>query len=595
MHQRWLRWTRQRLPVRPLAVHGLPDFASTSPARCHPQALSCSFHYKALSLQQDHTPLRKQLKDAAKAVRTLPSAPAAAESPDLLANWELTVGIEIHAQLNASRKLFSPGITAPTSIPNSQIAPFDIALPGSLPVLQPAVILPALRAATALECTIEPVSNFDRKHYFYHDQPAGYQITQYYHPFAKNGRIVLTTEDGLEDGRTVTVNIKQVQLEQDTARTQEDESNTALIDFNRCGQALIEIISLPDLHSPRDAAIYVKKIQSILYAVDAVTTGMEQGGLRADVNVSVRRRDAEEGPFAYSGVTGLGQRTEIKNLSTFKGIEDAIKAERDRQIRILESGGIVQGETRGWSMTNPNETKRLRGKEGEVDYRYMPDADIPPLYISSDLISWIEKTLPPTASELVEMLVQKYGLSFTDAMTLVSLDDGERLIYFQDIVDELVSSSRSTTTSKDHGKTVGNWVLHELGALLSTEEKQWSDNLVPSKHMAEIIYRLKDNQITGTSAKHILKLIYNGDKRTVSRIIRQEELGFSEMSADSYQAIAQEIINKFPQHVKDIVEKGKVGKLQFLMGQMMRHPRKGDMRAPEAEKTLRQLILGNNG
>ncbi|KIY02864.1 uncharacterized protein Z520_01329 [Fonsecaea multimorphosa CBS 102226] len=595
MLQRLSRWTRQRLPVLPLTASRLPDSTFSNPVRCHDQPLSQGFHSKPPSLQQDHDPLRKQLKDAAKAVRTLPPAATAAESPDILPDWELTVGIEIHAQLNASRKLFSPGITAPSTIPNSQIAPFDIALPGSLPVLQPAVILPALRAATALGCTIEPVSHFDRKHYFYHDQPAGYQITQYYHPFAKNGRVILTTEDGLEENRTVTVNIKQVQLEQDTARTQEDDSNTVLVDFNRCGQALIEIISLPDLHSPRDAAIYVKKIQSILHAVDAVTTGMEQGGLRADVNVSVRRRGAEEGPFAYSGVTGLGQRTEIKNLSTFKGIEDAIKAERDRQIQILESGGVIEGETRGWSMTSPNETKRLRGKEGEVDYRYMPDADIPPLYISSDLISWIAKTLPPTAGELVDILVQKYGLSFTDAMTLVSLDDGERLIYFQNVVDELIYRSRHTMGPKSYGKTVGNWVLHELGALLSTEEQQWSNNLVPSKSMAEIIYRLKNNQITGSSAKHILKLIYNGDKRTVPNIIRQEELAFSEMSADAYQAIAREIIDQFPQHVRDIVEKGKVGKLQFLMGQMMRHPRRGDMRAPEAEKTLRQLILGNSG
>ncbi|KIW89108.1 aspartyl/glutamyl-tRNA(Asn/Gln) amidotransferase, B subunit [Cladophialophora bantiana CBS 173.52] len=595
MHQRWLRWTRQRLPVRPLTTSGLPDFAPTSPARCNPQAVSHGFHSSVPRPKQDHGPLRKQLKDAVKATRTLPRAPAAAENPDILADWELTVGIEIHAQLNASRKLFSPGITAPTTVPNSQVAPFDIALPGSLPVLQPAVILPALRAATALDCTIQQVSTFDRKHYFYHDQPAGYQITQYYNPFAKNGRVVLTAEDGLDEGRTVTVNIKQVQLEQDTARTQEDDSNTALIDFNRCGQALIEIISLPDLHSPRDAAIYVKKIQLLLYAVDAVTTGMEQGGLRADVNVSVRRRGGEEGPFAYSGVTGLGQRTEIKNLSTFKGIEDAIKAERDRQIRILESGSPVLGETRGWSMTSPNETKRLRGKEGEVDYRYMPDADIPPLYISTDLISWIQKTLPPTTSELVEILVQEYRLSFTDAMTLVSLDDGERLIYFQEVVDELVSSSRFTTTPKDHGKTVGNWVLHELGALISTEERQWSDNPVSSKSMAEIIYRLKDNQITGSSAKQILKLIYNGDKRTISHLIKQEELGFSEMSTETYQAIAKEIVEQFPQHVKDIVEKGKIGKLQFLMGQMMRHPRRGDMRPPEAEKALRQLILGSRG
>lgn len=461
-------------------------------------------------------------------------------------------------------------------------------------MLQPAVILPALRAATALGCTIEPASSFDRKHYFYHDQPAGYQITQYYHPFAKNGRLILTPEDGLDPGKTLTVNIKQVQLEQDTARTQEDDANTALIDFNRCGQALIEIISMPDLHSPRDAANYVRKIQSILYAVDAVTTGMEQGGLRADVNVSVRRRDSDGGSHAYNGVTGLGQRTEIKNLSTFKGIEEAIKAERDRQIWLLEHGKPVKAETRGWSMTDPHKTRRLRGKEGEVDYRYMPDADIPPLYLGEDLIAWVKETLPPTATELVQMLIDEYNLTHADAATLVSLDDGERLIYFQQVVDELVNSNEFETTHKDHGRIAGNWVLHELGALMSTEEREWNPHAVPFRQMASIINSLKQNAITGASAKHILKLLFDGDKRAVRLIIKHENLHFSELAPQIYEAIAKDIIARHPEQVKDIVEKGKVGKIQFLMGQMMRHPRSTEMRAPVAERTLRRLILNES-
>lgn len=460
-----------------------------------------------------------------------------------------------------------------------------------MPVFQTAVVLPALRAATALGCTIEHESTFDRKHYFYHDQPAGYQITQYYHPFARNGRVLLTSEDGLEPGETITINIKQVQLEQDTARSQEDDSSTTLIDFNRSGQALIEIISLPELHSPRHAAMYVRKVQSMLYAVDAVTTGMEQGGLRADINVSVRRRGVGAGAHGYSGVTGLGQRTEIKNLSTFKGIEDAIKAERDRQIQVLDGGGVIEGETRGWSMTSPNETRRLRSKEGEVDYRYMPDPDIPPLYIHPSLISWVKEHLPPTPSIFLKMLTSDYGLSSADATTLITLDDGERLIYFQDVVEELMRLSGFSTVPVDHGKMAGNWVLHELGALLSLDDRPWSNEIVPSKSMAYLIQQLEQDLITGPSAKQVLKLLYNGDKRSIAHIIREEDLSFSEMSAEDYQAIASEIVQKFPQHVKDIAEKGKIGKLQFLMGQMMRHPRKGDMRAPEAEKALRRLIL----
>lgn len=404
---------------------------------------------------------------------------------------------------------------------------------------------------------------------------------------------MLNSEDGLEEDRQVIIRIKQVQLEQDTARSQEQDGSTTLIDYNRSGQALIEIISLPDLHSPRDAAVYVRKVQSLLFAVDAVTTGMEQGGLRADVNVSVRRRDGGEGGFAYSGVTGLGQRTEIKNLSTFKGIEDAIKAERDRQIKVIEGGGRIEGETRGWSITNPKMTRRLRGKEGEVDYRYMPDADIPPLSFDPDLVDWIVQTMPPTPSDIVNMLGHDYGLSATDARTLESLDNGERLIYFQDVVDDLIRLTGHDLKPIDVGKVAGNWVLHELGSLFSTDENMWSSDVVSSGSLADIIFRLRRNEITGASAKLILKLVYNGDQRQISQIIQQEDLSYSDMPDEDYQTIAREIIEQFPQHVKDIVEKGKIGKLQFLMGQMMRHPRRGEMRAPTADRTLRRLILGD--
>ncbi|KAK5192541.1 hypothetical protein LTR99_009705 [Exophiala xenobiotica] len=483
--------------------------------------------------------------------------------------------------------------TVPTSEPNSNVSAFDIAVPGSLPVFQPAVVLPALRAAIVLGCHIEPVSYFDRKHYFYHDQPAGYQITQYYHPFARDGLVTLTSDDGLEAGQEVEVYIKQVQLEQDTARSQEEDEHTTLIDFNRCGQALVEIISLPNLHSPRDAAAYVRKVQSLLYAVDAVTTGMEHGGLRADVNVSVRRRDGDsDRSFEYSGVSGLGRRTEIKNLSTLKGIEDAIKAERDRQIRLLESGGVVQPETRGWSLTHPHETRRLRGKEGEVDYRYLPDADIPPLSFDLDLISHVARSMPPTPAVLVRHLVQHYGLSVKDARILESLDDGERLIYFQEVVAELLSLHDYEVNEINVGKIAVNWVLFEVGSLFSTDESTWSRDKIPAKSLAEIIHQLRKNAITGASAKLILRLIFDGDSRRVSEIIRQEKLMYVGMSPETYETIAKDIMQNHPQEVKDIVEKGKIGKLKFLMGQMMRHPRRSEMSAPEAEKALRRLLLG---
>lgn len=386
--------------------------------------------------------------------------------------------------------------------------------------------------------------------------------------------------------------IKQVQLEQDTARSQEQDEETTLIDFNRSGVALIEIISLPDLHSPRAAAAYVRKLQALLYAVDAVTTGMEEGGLRADVNVSVRRKGDVQGDFSYSGVKGLGQRTEIKNLSTFKGIEEAIKAERDRQISVLESGGTIQAETRGWSATHPRETRRLRGKEGEVDYRYMPDPDLPPLYIHYSLVDRLKSTLPPSPEKLVRMLVSEYGLSSTDAETLCALDDGERMIYFQEVVRELGNSVNSSIPRESVGQLVANWVLHELGALLSTDDRPWSKDLVPADQLAAILSRSNLGKITGASAKAILKMKYSGDPRLVSEIIDEEKMHFQSLSDAKYETIAREIMERYPQHVEDIREKKKMGKLQFLMGQMFRHPDKGSMKPREAEKAFRRLILG---
>lgn len=210
-------------------------------------------------------------------------------------------------------------------------------------------------------------------------------------PFALNGHLTLNTNDDIDpiDEPEITIGIKQVQMEQDTAKTVLQPPDTHLLDFNRVSHPLIEIISLPHIHSPKTAAAYVRKVQSILKAIGANTTGMEMGGLRADVNVSVRRRDAEDdgAGLEYGGVRGLGQRTEIKNLSSFKAVEDAIVAERDRQIGVLEAGGVIAGETRGWTLGS-NETRRLRGKEGEVDYRYMPDPDLGAVVIGEVGRSW---------------------------------------------------------------------------------------------------------------------------------------------------------------------------------------------------------------
>ena len=345
------------------------------------------FPSRANSFHIDHSPIepvpfRKQLKDQAKKQRQNKAlghegtvSKRSGQSPDRLRldQWRLTVGLEIHAQLNTEQKLFSNANVPTGDQPNQDVALFDLAFPGSQPCFQQAILIPALRAALGLQCKIEQESRFDRKHYYYQDQPAGYQITQYYSPFAKQGHVTVYEHDGIapEDGGSVRISIQQVQMEQDTAKSNLQPPTVALLDFNRVGQPLIEIITLPQIHHPKTAAACVKKIQAILQNVNAVTAGMELGGIRVDVNVSVSPMHSRS----------LGQRTEIKNLNSIKAIEDAIVAERNRQISILSSGGSIDGETRGWSLGS-TETRSLRGKEGQVDYRYMPDPDITPLIIS---------------------------------------------------------------------------------------------------------------------------------------------------------------------------------------------------------------------
>ncbi|KAI4148293.1 MAG: hypothetical protein LQ341_001632 [Variospora aurantia] len=494
----------------------------------------------------------------------------------------------------------SDAFTSTNDQSNTQVAPFDFALPGSQPAFQKETLLPAIRAALALNCHIQQRSQFDRKHYFYADQPAGYQITQYYQPLATDGSIVLYDHDGIapEDGDTVQVGIKQVQLEQDTAKTILQPPSEALLDFNRVSHPLIEIITLPQIHQPKTAAACVKKIQTLLQAVNAVTTGMESGGLRADVNVSVRRTDYRPHSSAGSldrGQVSLGQRTEIKNLSSIKAVEDAIIAEQNRQISVLESGGVIEGETRGWKL-GASETVKLRGKEGEVDYRYMPDPDLRPLFINEDLTLMVTKTMPQLPDRTVEELVQAQGLTLKDAKTLVELDDGERLDYFDNVCEQLSAlhcdPSLSTQISEDErqrsGVNLANWVLHEMGGLLSTSETAFSPEIVPARDLAYICLMLEIGKITRLTAKHLFGRKFRGDRRDVKNIIAEENLLLVHLTDEQYAIMALDLINSNPV-MAERVKKGQLGKLQFFIGQMMRKGQ-GKVMAPKAEAALRQLL-----
>ncbi|KAL2127404.1 hypothetical protein VTI74DRAFT_10806 [Chaetomium olivicolor] len=544
------------------------------------------------------TPLRKQLKDQAKAAKASGKKKKKNADNQTVPGWELTVGIEIHAQLNTARKLFSPAATSFNDPPNSHVALFDVAMPGSQPLFQPETLIPAVRAALALGCTIQAVSRFDRKHYFHWDQPAGYQITQYYHPFARDGSIVLLARDGIapEDGERVEVGIRQVQMEQDTAKTTAQPGEVHWLDFNRVGLPLIEIITQPVIRHPATAAAFVRKAQMLLNSVDACVSGMETGGLRADVNVSVRRTEE-----VASGT--LGTRTEIKNLSSFKAVEDAIIAERDRQIAVLEAGGVVEGETRGWSLGS-TETRRLRGKEGEVDYRYMPDPDLGPVVIGEDLVGHLRSTMGVLPDAEIDELVEKYGLSSKDALSLMMLDEGARIQYFYNVLESLEERHGLDNAASDqrHALLAANWCLHELGKL--TEQASdlgmtaEGECYVPSADLAAILSHLHRREITAKVAKDLLWGVFRGEiaRGKITQTIESRNLWFKELSEQEYAALAdhvvegEKVLNEFLRFKQGKAKAYPQGKLMFLVGKMMRAGPEQRMDPASAERVMRARI-----
>lgn len=549
-------------------------------------------------------PFRKQIKDEAKVRKSLNIQQKKNEktrkSLEYHPQWELTVGVEIHAQLNTPRKLFSSTAVSINADPNTHVSLFDLAIPGSQPILQSEVLIPAIRAALALNCDIQRTSKFDRKHYFHWDQPSGYQITQYYHPFAKDGKVELFEHDGIaaEDGQQVNIGIKQVQLEQDTAKTIAQPDGGHLLDFNRVGLALIEIISTPCINSPSTAAAFVRKVQNLLQSVDACVLGMEDGGLRADVNVSVRKRGEQSLLGAeYAGFRGLGQRTEIKNLSSFKSIKDAIIAERDRQIEVLENGGRIDGETRGWTIGS-TETRRLRGKEGEVDYRYMPDPDISPLLIGQDLVDHLRESSGVSPDSELQQLVTQYGLTMKDAMSLVSLRDGDRAEYFYVVVTDLIKRC-DDATSTDIGRLCGNWILHELGGQISTSsqlsvEETDAASLIPADQMASLLYYLVQKKITGKTAKSLLSTMLDSRQRgcteDITSLIEKNGLWYQAASIEIYQSLATQVLGVNEKAVNDILVKGQKGKVMYLVGQMMKLNVDGEIEPKLAEKVILELL-----
>src|SRR6185295_13213265 len=387
-------------------------------------------------------------------------------------DWEVVIGLEVHAQVASKAKLFSGASTAFGGAPNSHVSLVDAAMPGMLPVINQGCIDQAVRTGLGLAAQINLSSVFDRKNYFYPDLPHGYQISQYKQPIVGAGKVEIEV-----DGKVHTVGIERLHLEQDAGKLVHDQHpEHSLVDLNRSGVALMEIVSKPDLRSAKQAQAYVTKLRSILRYLGTCDGDMEKGNLRADVNVSVRRKGAKE----------LSTRCEIKNVNSIRFIGQAIEVEARRQIDIIEDGGSVEQETRLFDPTR-GETRSMRSKEEAHDYRYFPDPDLLPLELAQDYVDDLKKGLPELPDAKTQRFMSAYGLSAYNAGVLVA--ERENAEFFE-----------AVTQGRD-GKTAANWVINELFGRLNKEGLDVSASPVSANQLGGIIDLIASNAISGKIAK----------------------------------------------------------------------------------------------
>ncbi len=408
-------------------------------------------------------------------------------------DWEVVVGLEIHAQVTSQSKLFSGASTEFGGEPNSHVSLVDAAMPGMLPVINKECIRQAVRTGLGLKAQINLKSVFDRKNYFYPDLPQGYQISQYKSPIVGEGEVVVD----MPDGETVKVGIERLHLEQDAGKSLHDQHPTmSFVDLNRSGVALMEIVSKPDLRSADDAKAYVSKLRTILRYLGTCDGDMEKGSLRADVNVSVRKPGA-----------ALGTRCEIKNVNSIRFIGQAIEHEARRQIEILEDGGKIDQETRLFD-PNKGETRSMRNKEEAHDYRYFPDPDLLPLELDPTEIDHLEADLPELPDEKKARFIRDYGLSRYDAGVLVG--ERETADFFEAVVKKTDGTGRDA-------KVAANWVINELAGRLNKEGHAITASPVSAGQLGAILDLIAAGTISGKIAKDLFEIVWTegGDPQAI--------------------------------------------------------------------------------
>ena len=473
--------------------------------------------------------------------------------------YEVIIGLEVHAQVLSESKLFSTSATKFGSEPNTQVSLVDAAFPGMLPVINEFCIRQAVKTGIGLNAKINKKSIFDRKNYFYADLPQGYQISQYKDPIVGEGTVVVDLPSGPK-----TIGIERLHLEQDAGKSIHDvDPGSTLVDLNRSGVALMEIVSKPDLRSPEEVNLYIKKLRSIMRYLGTCDGNMQEGSLRADVNVSVRKLGSDK----------LGTRCEIKNVNSIKFMQMAIEYEANRQAELLEEGNVVDQETRLFD-TKKNQTRSMRSKEDAHDYRYFPDPDLLPLEFDDQFIENIKKEIPELPDQKKNRFIEKFKLSPYEATILVSDLDTSK--FFEKVIE------------KSDIKLSANWITGELFALLNENNLEISESPISPENLSKLINLISDGTISGKIAKTIFEIMSKEDK---DPNIIVEEKGLKQ---ESDPKALEDLIQKVLSSNKDKVNEYKSGKdklFGFFVGQVMKES-KGKGNPQMINKILKEKLNG---
>jgi len=481
--------------------------------------------------------------------------------PGATGDWEVIIGLEVHAQVTSNAKLFSGASTEFGGAPNSHVSLVDAAMPGMLPVINAECVAQAVRTGLGLQAEINLRSVFDRKNYFYPDLPQGYQISQYKHPIVGEGEVEIEV-----DGDTKTIGIERLHLEQDAGKSIHDRHpDYSYVDLNRSGVALMEIVSRPDLRSAKEAQSYVGKLRTILRYLGTCDGDMDKGSMRADVNVSVRKPGTE-----------LGTRCEIKNVNSIRFIGQAVDSEARRQIDIIEDGGSINQETRLFD-PKTGKTRSMRSKEEAHDYRYFPDPDLLPLEFDQAYVDELAKGLPELPDEKKHRFMDEYGLSAYDAGVLVA--ERASADYFEEVINGVKNAKRD-------GKSAANWVINELFGRLNKEGQDIGQSPVSAKQIAGIVNLIGAGEISGKIAKDLFEIVWTegGDPAEIvdSRGMKQvTDTGAIEKTVD-------EVIAANPEKVEAV--KAKPTMIGWFVGQVMKAS--GGKANPQAVNEMLKKKLG---